>query len=54
MTDWRAVAVALQAPILDEDAGVITTLENLERSFRPLQEAIPFGVPPWTGPSEIE
>ena len=54
MTDWRAIAAAVHAPIRDDDTAVITTVENLERSFRPLQEAIPFGAAPWTGPDDLE
>jgi hypothetical protein len=52
MTDWQAVASALQAPIQPEDhASVIAPLEKLERAFRPLQENIPLDTPLWGGQS---
>jgi hypothetical protein len=53
MTDWQAVAAALQAPIEPEDrASAIAPLEKLERTFRPLQENIPLDTPLWSGPTE--
>ena len=53
MTDWQAVASALQAPIQPEDrASAIAPLEKLERAFRPLQENIPLDTPLWGGPIE--
>jgi hypothetical protein len=53
MTDWQAVASALQAPIQPEDrASVIAPLEKLERAFRPLQENVPLDTPLWSGPVE--
>jgi hypothetical protein len=45
---------ALGVHIREDDAPVIATLEDLERNFRPLQDAIPFGASPWTGPDDIE
>jgi hypothetical protein len=53
MTDWQAVAAALQAPIPPGDrASVIAPLEKLERDFRPLKENIPLDTPLWAGPIE--
>ena len=53
MTNWQAVASALQAPIQPEDrATVIAPLEKLERTFRPLQENVPLDTPLWGGPIE--
>ncbi|MBV8843844.1 MAG: hypothetical protein JO307_13625 [Bryobacterales bacterium] len=54
MTDWKAIAAAVHAPIRDDDTAVIANLDILESSFRPLQDAIPFGTPPWTGPGDLE
>ena len=47
MTDWRAVAKALDAPINDRDGAVLAALEILERNFRPLQEQVPLDAPLW-------
>ncbi|HEY6342970.1 MAG TPA: hypothetical protein VIY49_15870 [Bryobacteraceae bacterium] len=48
MTDWQAVAAALQAPIQPEDrVSAIAPLERLERAFRPLQQNIPLDTPLW-------
>jgi hypothetical protein len=53
MTDWQAVAAALQAPIQPEDrASVIAPLEKLERAFHSLKENIPLDTPLWGGPND--
>jgi hypothetical protein len=49
MTDWAAVAAAIQAPWKPEDwASVIEPLEKLERDFQPLKEALPLMAPAWS------
>ncbi|HEX5431663.1 MAG TPA: hypothetical protein VFW83_06840 [Bryobacteraceae bacterium] len=49
MTDWRALAAALRAPIEQEDwAQVLPVMENLERALDPLRENLDHGEAPWT------
>lgn len=48
MTDWAAVAAAIHARLEPEDrASVIETLEQLERDFRPLEQALSRMAPLW-------
>ena len=55
MTDWKKIASALKPPIPDADIDrIVPTLEALEKSFRPLQAAIPPGADIWTGPEDVE
>jgi hypothetical protein len=55
MTDWAAVAAAIQAPLEPEDwASVIEPLEKLERDFRPLEQALPPMAPLWVGLPDSE
>ena len=54
MTDWRAVAAALKAPVREDDGAIIEALEKLERYFRVLQKEIPHAAPLWSGPSDLE
>jgi hypothetical protein len=54
MTDWQALAAALNVPVRQDDKAVIETLENLERGFRVLQQEIPFAAPLWSSPSDLE
>lgn len=49
MTDWKALAAALHAPIVEEDwPQVLPVLENLERALQPLREGIAHSEGPWT------
>ena len=55
MTDWAAVAAAIQAPLEPEDlASVIEPLEKLERDFRPLEQALSCIAPLWVEHPEFE
>ena len=51
MTDWKALAAALDPPVpQDAVPKVAPALEALEAALEPLAEALPIDTLPWSGP----
>jgi len=54
-TNWKDLAAALDPPIPPEDVDkIVPVLDAMEARFRPLQQAIPLGSDPWTGPEDLQ
>jgi hypothetical protein len=55
MTDWKSLAAAADPPVPESDLPrLISSLEGLEKTFRPLQDRIPIDGLMWSGPRDIE
>jgi hypothetical protein len=55
MTNWKALAAALDPPVGEEDLKrIVPTLEKLEAAFRPHQGSIPLDGLMWIGPEDLE
>jgi len=53
MTDWRAIAKAVEPPVPEELLEqVIPPLEGLDAAFRPLVQDVPPDTLMWTGPED--
>jgi len=53
MTNWKALAAAIEPPVPEELLpDVIPALEKLEAAFRPLERIIPPDTLPWFGPED--
>jgi hypothetical protein len=51
MTDWKALAEAVEPPVPEEMLDqVIPPLEALEAAFQPLLQNLPPDAPAWHGP----
>ncbi len=55
MTDWKALAAAVEPPVPDDLLPeVIPALEKLEAAFRDLERGIPPDTMAWTGPEGLD
>ena len=53
MTHWKALAAIVEPPVPEDlKHEVISGLEKLEESFRPLVREIPPETLPWAGPED--